>query len=134
MARQIICTNQSSQIEQELHRFQIQVETEFSAHREVYVSTMELLQQSIVSCQAPHGGLAWPYQVQDSFIDLLKSEDCIAGLLFLFHGLQMHLLWRRWYVRDYGRRLFFGFLPTFAESIPTKWTGLVVWMTQIVNN
>ncbi|KAJ6145376.1 hypothetical protein N7470_009271, partial [Penicillium chermesinum] len=78
--------------------------------------------------RGPRGGImAWPLSVTEQYISLLQQGDWMARILFLHYAVGMHLMSKRWYVRDWGRRLVLGILEH-VDEVPLTWRDTITWM------
>lgn len=57
----------------------------------------------------------------------------MARILFLHHGVSMHLISEKWFVRDWGRRLVAAILQSLEEEVPAEWASTLAWSRQAVD-
>lgn len=103
-----------------------------SPYRETYQSAYNLILAAFHKWPAENDSIIWPISISDSFLALVQQGDWIACVLFLFHGLGLHLASRNWYVKGAGRRLVLGVLEPLGDEIPPEWKGMTRWIRQAV--
>lgn len=99
-----------------------------------YQNTWDILHEAIKRWPfgGPNGGIiAWPINISEDYIALLKSGDWVGRVLFLHYGVGLHLLSDKWFVRDWGRRLIETVLQL-EEDIPPIWTETITWTKEAV--
>ncbi|OJJ66759.1 hypothetical protein ASPBRDRAFT_59549 [Aspergillus brasiliensis CBS 101740] len=100
-----------------------------------YQNTWNILHEAIKRWPfgGPNGGIiAWPINISEDYIALLKSGDWVGRVLFLHYGVGLHLLSDKWFVRDWGRRLIETVLQS-QEDIPSIWTETITWTKEAVS-
>lgn len=104
-------------------------------HKTTYRNTWAFLLEAVNRWPwgRPNGGvIAWPINISEDYIALLKQGEWPARILFLHYGVGMHLFSHRWFVRDWGRRLVAAVLQPLADEIPTEWAETIEWTKRAV--
>ncbi|OJI87548.1 hypothetical protein ASPTUDRAFT_137176, partial [Aspergillus tubingensis CBS 134.48] len=125
---QVMLTNTSA-IMESLQRVQDKFTSLGGPNQTTYQNTWDILHEAIKRWPfgGPNGGIiAWPINISEDYIALLKSGDWVGRVLFLHYGVGLHLLSDKWFVRDWGRRLIETVLQL-EEDIPPIWTETITW-------
>lgn len=108
------------------------IDADTSQNRILFKATWQFLHQAIEPWPkiGGHGGIiAWPLFVSESFISLVRDGDWLARILFLHYATAMRLMFNRWYVRDWGRRLVLATIQP-LEDVPPMWVDTISWMKE----
>ncbi|PYH72032.1 uncharacterized protein BO88DRAFT_333521, partial [Aspergillus vadensis CBS 113365] len=119
----------TSAIMESLQRVQDKFTSLGGPNQTTYQNTWDILHEAIKRWPfgGPNGGIiAWPINISEDYIALLKSGDWVGRVLFLHYGVGLHLLSDKWFVRDWGRRLIETVLQL-EEDIPPIWTETITW-------
>ncbi|KAF9883983.1 hypothetical protein FE257_002424 [Aspergillus nanangensis] len=124
-----------SELAASLLRIEGQVDAVKEPNKKTYRDTWAFLLESFQRWPwgRPNGGIiAWPLNITEEYIVLLKEGDWVARILFLHYGVGMHLYSHRWFVKDFGRRVVAAVVEP-LEEIPAEWAETIEWTKQAVS-
>ena len=127
-------TNPGRALQKSLQKLQNAIDDLAEPHRAGYRRACAFLQEATTRWPMgyPNGGfIAWPVNIDETFLSCLKDGHWMARMVFLHYGVGMHLLSENWYVGDWGRRMVAAVLQG-AEDIPSTWADTIAWTQQAV--
>ncbi|CAG7934261.1 unnamed protein product [Penicillium olsonii] len=116
------------EILQRINEVQTVIDQCQSPSRQIYQSAYDLTLKTLHTWPRQIESVVWPIRITDSFLLLVQQGDWIARMIFLFHGLDLHLASRKWFTAGAGRRLVLGVLQADGLEIPPQWSDLASWM------